>query len=502
MHDGKRNASPGRSRVVSSGVPGLDEVLGGGLTEHRLYVLEGKPGTGKTTLALQFLLEGLRNGESVLYVTLSETAVELTEVARSHGWTLPPDILFELTPPDNGFGDASEQTLLHPSEVELGETTRAIIDRVEATRPARVVFDSMSEMRLLARSSLSYRRQVLALKHYFAQQRCTVLLLDDLTSEQRDQQMHSIAHGVILLEQPAREYGIERRRLRIAKMRGISFRGGYHDFVIKKGGLAVFPRIIASEYANLDRRQTMSSGIGELDALLGGGLSCGTSTLLMGPAGSGKSTLAMHWALSAAERGDSAAIFGFDESLATALARCDGLGMDLRSAIDRGAIKWTGIDPAELAPGEFAHSIRQSVERDKCRVVIIDSLNGYLNAMPEERFLVLQMHELLTFLSHKGALTILVMAQHGMIGHMETPLDLSYLSDSILLLRYFEAEGEIRQALSVVKKRSGAHERTIREYRMGPKGLRLGPPLVEFRGVLTGVPQYIGQTKPLLGDTP
>jgi circadian clock protein KaiC len=405
-----------------------------------------------------------------------------------------------LVPPEAVLANEAEQTLLHPSEVELGETTRLIISRVETLRPHRLIFDSMSEMRLLARNSLSYRRQVLALKHYFSQKNCTVILLDDQTAEARDLQMHSIAHGVIVLEQPPREYGIERRRMRIGKMRGISFRGGFHDFIIQTGGLRVFPRLIAAAHGAQHEGEVISSGIRELDALLGGGLARGTSTLLMGPAGSGKSTLAAHFTQTAARRGEHAAIFSFDESLGTFLTRIDALGSDLREEIESERVSWRAIDPAELAPGEFAFAIRQTVEQKGTRVVVIDSLNGYLNAMPEERFLVLQMHELLTFLSNKGVLTILVMAQHGVLGHMETPLDLSYLSDAVLMLRYFETNGEIRQAISVVKKRNGAHERTIREFRLGPRGIRVGPPLSEFRGVLTGVPQYVGKVNPLLAS--
>ena len=484
---------------VSTGVEGLDAILNGGLVANRLYLVEGRPGTGKTTLALQFLLDGARRGEKVLYVTLSETAQELHQVAHSHGWELGGELLFELVPPEARLDPNHEQTLLHPSEVELGETTRLIFDLVERVGPTRVVFDSMSEMRLLARNSLFYRRQVLSLKHFFSQRQCTVLLLDDQTSASYDLQLHSIAHAVILLEQPPREYGIERRRLRVGKMRGVRFRGGFHDFAIETGGLRVFPRLIASGYRSEIPKTEMSSGIPELDELLGGGLVRGTSTLLIGPAGSGKSSLATQYAISAAEQGGRALVLSFDEGLGTFTTRCHSLGLPVRRHLDSGAIAFKRIDPAELTPGEFAHRIRVAVERDAVGLVVIDSLNGYLNAMPEEGFLIMQMHELLTYLNHRGVLSILILAQHGFLDAMRSPVDLSYLSDTVLMVRYFEAGGEFRQALSVVKKRSGAHERAIREFRMGPKGLHIGPPLVQFRGILTGTPELRDNEAELLG---
>jgi circadian clock protein KaiC len=483
----------GSLQRISTGVEGLDVILGGGLVGNRLYLVEGKPGTGKTTLALQFLLDGVRNGERVLYVTLSETAAELRQVAGSHGWELGGELLFELVPPEARLEPDHEQTLLHPSEVEFGETTRLIVERVEQTRPTRVVFDSMSEMRLLARNSLFYRRQVLSLKHFFSQRQCTILLLDDKTSAAYDLQLHSIAHGVILLEQPPREYGIERRRLRVGKMRGVKFRGGYHDFAIETGGLQVFPRLIAAERRSELPKAAMPSGLPALDALLGGGLVRGTSTLLIGPAGSGKSTLATQYAVSAVEQGGRALILGFDEGLGTFTTRCQSLRLPARRHLDSGAIVFKRIDPAEQTPGEFAHRLRQSVERDGVDLVVIDSLNGYLNAMPEERFLVMQLHELLSYLNHRGVLTILVLAQHGLLGAMSSPVDLSYLSDTVLMLRFFEAGGEVRQALSVIKKRSGPHERAIHEFRIGPIGLHVGAALNEFRGILTGVPEERGE---------
>jgi circadian clock protein KaiC len=484
---------PGR---VSTGIPGLDDILGGGFFPNRLYLAEGQPGTGKTTLALQFLLEGIRRGEKSLYVTLAETKEEIEDVAHSHGWSLDQLEVFELVPPEAGLELEREQTLLHPSEVELGETTQLIFDRVAAVAPVRVVFDSLSEMRLLARNSLRYRRQILALKHFFTGRKCTVLLLDDSTAEE-DVRLHSVPHGVMQLEQLPREYGSERRRLRVVKMRGMSFRGGYHDLVIETGGITVYPRLSASQFSN-PVGEVLASGVAGLDTLLGGGLSRGTNTLLIGPSGAGKTTVALHYALAAAARGERSAIFAFDESEATLRKRADGFGMKLGRYIEQDLIRLTQINTAELSPGEFLHDVRDVVERGGARIVIIDTLNGYFNAMPEEQFLVLQMHDLLSWLNHHGVLTILVVAQHGILGDMKSPIDLSYLSDTVLLLRYFEAVGEVRQAISVVKKRVGPHERAIREYRFCETGIDVGPPLADFHGVLTGVPNFTGRSSKLM----
>lgn len=483
---------------VSTGIAGLDDILGGGFDPDRLYLVEGQPGTGKTTLALHYLLEGARRGEKSLYVTLSESAAELRVVAARHGWSLDNISLFELVPPEASLDPDREQTLFHPAEIELGETTKLILDRVNEIDPTRVVFDSLSEMRLLAQNSLRYRRQILALKHFFIDRRCTVILLDDLSSAADDLQLHSIAHGVITLEQLALDYGAERRRMRVVKMRGIPFRGGYHDFTIKTGGLAVFPRLVAAEHHRAFIGEPTASGNKELDALLGGGLERGTSALLIGGAGVGKSSVAMTYAIAAAERGERAAIFAFDEGLGTMYARATGLGIPLQAHVDGGRIRVQQIDPAEMSPGEFASLVRRSVEEDHVRIIVIDSLNGYLNAMPGERYLILQMHELLSFLNQLGVVTILVLAQHGLMGPMETPLDISYLSDAVLMLRYFEAEGRVRRAMSLVKKRSGGHEDTIREFRLGSAGLQVGPPLTQFRGIFTGTPVYSGSSLPLL----
>lgn len=485
---------------ISTGSGGLDEILGGGVDPRRMYLYEGRPGTGKTTLALQFLLDGARRGQRALYISLSETERELELVAHRHGWSLDGIDIFELVPPETTLDPSQELTILQPAEMELGETSRLIFDKVDDVDPARVVVDSLSELRLLAQSPLRYRRQVLALKHFFSSRNCTVILLDDLTAHEKDLQLHSIAHGVVLLEQTAIAYGAERRRLRVVKMRGIPFKGGFHDFTIERGGLKIYPRLVAAEHHKDFIGDFVPSGNAELDKLLGGGLERGTNALLIGSAGVGKSSIAVTYAIAAAQRGERTTIFAFDEGKGTIRARARTLGLPFDDALDRGQIRLHQIDPAELAPGEFAHRVRDAVERDNTRIVIIDSLNGYLNSMPDEQFLVLQMHELLTYLSQLGVLTLLVLAQHGLVGPMETPLDISYLSDAVLMLRYFEYDGTVRRALSVVKKRSGQHEHTIREFRLAHGGVRLGPPLKGFTGVFSGTPVYTGDKAPLLPE--
>lgn len=481
---------------ISTGSAGLDDILGGGFDANRMYLYEGRPGTGKTTMALQFLLKGAQSGERVLYVTLSETKRELNLVAKRHGWSLEAVDIFELVPPETTLDPDRELTVFHPAEMELSETTNLVFKEVERLNPTRVVLDSLSELRLLAQNPLRYRRQVLALKHFFTNRKCTVVLLDDLSSSQDDLQLHSIAHGVVMLEQLAIDYGAERRRLRVIKMRGIKFRGGFHDFTIEAGGLHIFPRLVAAEHHKPFRGDYTPSGNTELDQLLGGGLERGTNALLIGAAGVGKSSLALTYAIAAAERGEHAVFFAFDEGRGTVEARARTLGLPLEQHLDSGLIRFQQIDPAELSPGEFAANVRKSIERDNARVVIIDSLNGYLNAMPDERFLILQMHELLSYLAQQGVLTILVLAQHGLVGPMDTPLDISYLSDAVIMLRYFEVGGTVRRALSVVKKRSGHHEHTIREFRLSSAGIRLGPPLKEFSGIFSGNPRYTGTAIP------
>jgi circadian clock protein KaiC len=476
----------------ATGIGGLDDVLGGGFAPDRLYLIDGNPGAGKTTLSLQYLLEGARVGEKALYITLSETKEELKAVAASHGWNLDAIEIVELIPSESDLTAETQLTMYHPSEVELNETTKVMLEAVMRVNPRRVVFDSLSELRLLAQNPLRYRRQILALKHFFNGKCCTMLLLDVRTGEGNDMLLHSIAHGVLTLEQMAPEYGAERRRLRVTKFRGAQYRGGYHDFCIKRGGLEVFPRLVANEHQREFADSQIKSGVTALDHLLGGGPDRGTSTLLLGPAGSGKSTIAIQYAVAAAERGDHAAIFAFDESTYTLQARMEALGVRFKAGTEGGQVKITQVDPAELSPGEFAHLIRQSVERDGARVVVIDSLNGYLNAMPEERFLTIQLHEILTYLGRQGVTTLMVVAQHGLMGAaVQSPVDASYLADSVILLRFFESAGYVKKAISVVKKRRGAHEESIREMRFDSAGIHLSEPLVQFQGILTGVPVLV-----------
>jgi circadian clock protein KaiC len=484
------------AETISIGIPDLDNILGGGLTSSRTYLLEGTPGSGKTTIALQFLLEGARNGEPGLYITLSETAAELREVARSHHWDLNEIELFELVNND-GLDAQSEQSILEPSEVELGETIAGVMECVDRVKPSRLVFDSLSEMRLLAQNSLRYRRQILALKQYFSGCGCTVLMLDDRSSEAGDVQLHSIVHGVITLEQTAEDYGTERRRLRVVKMRGVRYRGGYHDFVIETGGVAVFPRLIAAEHHAEFGEGLLSTGLPQLDEMLGGGLAIGTNALFSGPSGVGKTTTAVRCALSAIERGDKVAYYLFDEGQKTLRLRARSMGMDLDEHIKDGSLEITQIDPAELSPGEFASWVRAAVEKDGIKFVVIDSLNAFLQAMPGEKYLLLQMHEMLSYLNQQGINTILVLGQHGLIGEVRSDIDLSYLSDTILLFRYFEARGNMLKALSVAKSRTTSHQTSIREFRLGRLGIEIGNPLRDFEGVLSGLPAYRGAT-PLL----
>jgi circadian clock protein KaiC len=487
-----RRTAPKITARLSTGIEGLDDILEGGFPASRMYLIEGEPGTGKTTLAMQFLMEGARKGEPGLYITLSETKEELEAVADSHGWDIEGFGIYEVVPPGDSLKPEAQYTIFHPAEIELGETTNAILNEFERVRPRRLIIDSLSEMRLLAREPLRFRRQILALKQYLAGREATVLLLDDKVMKD-DLQIDSIVHGVISLEHLAVEYGAERRRLLVTKLRGSHFRGGYHDFNIITGGLRVFPRLVAAEHHPDFETGAISSGIPALDRLLGGGLDRGTSTLILGPAGSGKSTLATQYAAAAAARGERAAAFIFDELRETFIGRAAGIGTDIKKFLKKSLITIQQVDPAELSPGEFAHAVRRAVAVDGARVVLIDSLNGYLNAMPEERFLTVQMHELLTYLNQQGVVTVLVMAQHGFLGSpIVTPVDVSYLADNVMLLRYFEAHGKIRRALSVVKKRTGQHELTIRELELRPHGIVVGEPLSAFRGVLTGVPVYEG----------
>jgi circadian clock protein KaiC len=493
-HSVAANEAPakGNSNKCSTGVAGLDGVFLGGLPRNRFYLVQGDPGVGKTTLGLQFLLEGTRRGEKGLYITLSETQQELLGVAESHGWSLDQLAILELSAIEESLSAEAQNTLFHPSEVELNQVTKTLKDKVEAVQPTRVVFDSLSELRLLAQSSLRYRRQLLSLKQFFVGRNCTVLVMDDRTSEVSDREVQSIAHGVLTMERMAPEYGAERRRLSVVKIRGEAFRGGYHDYIIARGGLVVFPRLVAAEHRRSFEAGAISSGITELDALLKGGLDRGTSTLFTGPPGTGKSTLGAKFAVAAAGRGEKVAAYTFDEKIETYIQRADALGMEMSKHIAGGRVEVTQVNPAELSPGEFTHRIRRSVEERDVRLVVIDSLNGYLNAMPEERFLTIQMHELLSYLAQQGVVTILILAQNGLVGSMQSPVDVTYLADTVLVLRYFEVEGAVKQAVSVIKKRSGGHERTLREFSIQSSGIHVGAPLKEFHGVLTGVPSYRG----------
>ena len=488
-------------RNCATGVAGLDEILAGGLAKGRLFLVEGSPGTGKTTLASQFLMAGTEQGETVLYITLSETEEELRDGAASHGWTFPENFkIFELVPPESLLNDEQQQSLLYSSDLELGETTKRIFEAFERVQPARIVLDSLSEIRLLAQSSLRYRRQILALKHYFSHNDATVLMLDDLTADVMDKTVHSVAHAVIRLEELSPNYGPERRRMRVIKYRGRRYRGGFHDFVIGTGGVRVFPRLVSAEHRSIFERETVPVDNVRLNDLLGGGFDRGASNLILGPAGTGKSLLALNFVQSAIARGEGAAMFIFDEELGLLFERSRGLGIDLQAMVDTGRLVIEQIDASELTPGEFSQRVRVCVETHGARTVVIDSLNGYQAAMPEEQALILHMHELLQYLNRQGSTTFLTVAQHGLVGDMKSPVDVTYLADTVILLRYFEALGRVRRAISVVKKRTGSHEDTIREFMIDKSGITLGEPLTAFQGVLRGVPSLVGDEAASLLD--
>ncbi|WPB56959.1 ATPase domain-containing protein [Xylophilus sp. GOD-11R] len=483
---------------ASTGIPGLDNILTGGLPEHHLYLIEGTPGSGKTTMGLQFLLQGRAEGQKGLYITLSETSEELRQVAASHDWDLTGVDVYDLVS-DEGLSEESEQSILHPSELELGETIREVMAMVQECNPSRVVFDSLSEMRLLAQSSLRYRRQILALKRFFANRGCTVLLLDDKSGSTGDVHLHSLAHGVVNLDQNTNEYGPDKRRLRVVKLRGVKFREGEHDFNLDKGGLKVFPRLVASEHGRPFDTQPVSTGTEHLDDMLGGGLVPGSNVLFTGPAGTGKTTTAISCAVHAMRRGERVAYYLFDEGLGTLRMRSKALGLDIDPFLESGQLLLRALDPAELSPGQFAHAVRAAAENDKVGMVVIDSLNAYLQAMPGGKFLLLQMHELLAYLNLRGVVTLLILSQHGIVGDIRSDVDLSYLSDALLQFRFFEARGSLRKAITAIKSRTLAHESVIREFRLGRDGLEIGDALDDFQGVLSGIPRYTGG-RPLLGD--
>lgn len=488
---------------AATGIHGLDDVLAGGFARGHTFLIEGEPGTGKTTIALQFLQRGAAAGERTLYVSLSETGDELRDSAASHGWTLDPSIeIFELVPPESLLDSTQQQSLIHASDLELGESVTRLLAKVEAVNPDRIVLDSLSELRLLAQGSLRYRRQILALKHFFARQAVTVLLLDDLTTDTLDKTVHSITHGVIRLEQLTPDYGAERRRLRILKYRGQKYRGGFHDFMIAHGGVEVFPRLVAVEHRSDYARDQLSTNITGFDALLGGGVDAGSSTLLIGPTGTGKSLVALVFLAAAVARGEKAAMFVFDEELGLLFKRARAFGIDLERMRTHGDIVIEQIDAAELSPGEFAHRVRKAVDEQQIKTLIVDSLTGYQAAMPEEKSLVLHLHEVLLYLNRHGVTTFVTLTQHGLVGDMGSPVDVTYLADTVILLRYFEAMGQIRRAISVIKKRAGVHESTIREYTLGGGGLSVGEPLTDFQGILRGTPDYTGSSRKLFGGRP
>jgi circadian clock protein KaiC len=482
-----------KENVCLTGIQGLDEVLNGGLPIHHFYLVQGDPGVGKTTLALSFLFEGVKRGEKTFYISLSENKTELAAIAKSHGWSLENITILELADIDKQIQAESQNTVFHPAELELNQMTGILTSQIGKVQPARVVFDSLSEIRNLAQNPLRYRRQMLALKHYFLTNKATVLLLDDRQSKTSDLEIETLAHGVINLEMWTPAYGAGRRRLRISKLRGLKYVEGFHDFIIEKGGMKVFPRLVAVNRMKKFKSEKVSSGIAEMDLLTGGGLDRGTSNLFIGPAGCGKSSLGTQYAYSAAQRGEKVLIYVFEETLENFLKRAEGINQDLRPFIEKGLIICQHIDPAELSPGQLAHEVRCAVESQGIQMLVIDSVNGYLNAMPDEKFLTILLHELLTFLNQHGILSILIMAQHGLIDSMKSPSDITYLADTVVLLRYFEFQGHIKKAISVIKKRTGFHESSLREYSIQQAGITVGKPLSDFTGVLTGVPSYHGK---------
>jgi len=491
-----RCVDPQSNPIVRTGCPGLDDILNGGFPQGRIYLLEGDPGAGKTTLAMQFVREGVKNGERTLYITLAESRSDLSQAAKSHGVTLDGIEIVELFPAEDELLPEKQYTVFHPAEVELNDRMQRIVKEIQRVRPERLVVDALSELRMLAKDPLRYRRQILSLKDFMAEQNCTVLLLDDRTSRDPDLQLHSLVHGVLCMNRVSREYGKTRRQIEVSKLRGTAYREGFHDYAILTGGVMIFPRLVAADTRNQQAPEPVSSGIAELDNLTGGGLDRSTSTLLIGPAGCGKTSIAVQWAATAAARGEASAIFTFEEAPRTLITRAAGLGVDIGPHVESGKISIHRVDPAELTPGELVASVQHYVENKNARMIVLDSLNGYLQSMPGEKFLAVHLHELLAYLGNRGVLTIMVLAQAGSMGSaLQSSVDVSYLADNILMLRYFESHGEVRQAISTLKRRSGNHEHTIRELRLGPGRIRIGRPLQEFQGVLTGTPTFLGGTR-------
>lgn len=468
----------------------MDDILGGGLPPNRLYVVEGEPGSGKTTMALQFLMEGVKRNERSLYITFSETEDELMAVAQSHHWDLSKLDLIDLSTLERQLTNESQTSLFHPSEIELNKVTENLLKRIDEISPVRIVFDSVSEMRLLAENPLRYRRQILSLKQALSSRKSTVYFLDDLTSTSQDLQVQSIAHGVIRLTRLHHEFGGERRQIRILKLRGVKFISGHHDFDVETGGVRVFPRLISSHHSDEPIQGFLASGEAGLDSLLGSGLDRGTANLFMGPAGTGKSSMCLLYAMAAIEKGEKVAFFCFDETIANLLKRSRAIGLKVDEAMKSGKLVIQKIDPAELSPGAFTGLIQDKIRQENVSVVVIDSLNGYIQAMPQESFITLQLHELLAYLNNQGIVTLMTLAQHGMIGTMNSPVDLTYLADTVVLTRYYEANGAVKKAISVIKKRTGTHEDTIREYTIDKTGVHVGKILNKFQGILTGVPRF------------